>query len=133
MPRLWLHLCVFAFLTATLASAAFAHNHRHKPAAAPPGFDGSYKIEITTTDGNGSCIHSYAGTVKIQNFRVVGLSDPDATASGGIEDDGTVSLAFRKADQIANIGGQMKGDGGKGFWSSPTSYCGGLWQAERED
>ena len=56
-----------------------------------------------------------------------------AAASGGIESDGTISLAFRKADQIANVGGQMKGSGGKGFWSSPTAFCGGLWRAERQN
>jgi hypothetical protein len=96
------------------------------------GFDGIYRVEITTTDGHGACTPSYSGTVTIQHFRVVALSDPQATASGGIEDDGTVSLAFEKDGQIANVGGRIKGRGGKGFWSSPTAQCGGLWRAERE-
>ncbi len=132
MLRLWLRLFACTLLSAALAGSAGAHIH-HKKVAPQTGFDGIYQIDITTTDGNGNCMHSYSGKVTIQNFRVVGLSDPEATASGGIEDDGTVSLAFRKADQIANIGGQMKGRSGRGFWSSPTSYCGGLWQARRDD
>ncbi len=132
MPRFWLRLCTSVLLTGALAGAAVAHIH-HKKAAPERGFDGTYKINITTTDGNGNCVHSYAGTVTVQDFRIVALSDPAATASGGIEDDGTVSLAFRKADQIANIGGHMKGHNGRGFWSSPTAFCGGLWQAERQN
>jgi hypothetical protein len=133
-PRFWLRLSVSALLSATLAGTAFAHVHHRKAEPVPHGFDGTYQIKITTTDGNSNCVRgSYDGTVTIQNFRIVGVSDPEATASGGIEDDGTVSLAFRKADQIANIGGQLKDRGGKGFWSSPTAQCGGLWQAVRQD
>jgi hypothetical protein len=131
MPRFWLRFCVFAALCAAFAAPATARLHHKK--ASPPGFDGTYRVEITTTDGHGSCPASYAGTLTIHDFRIVALSDPAATASGGIESDGTISLAFRKDDQIANVGGQMRGDSGKGFWSSPTAYCGGLWRAERQN
>jgi len=134
MPRFWLRLCVSALLSATLAGGTFAHVHHRKAEPVQRGFDGTYQVTITTTDGNSNCVRrSYAGTVTVQNFRIVGVSDPEATASGGIEDDGTVSLALRKADQIANIGGRLKDHGGKGFWSSPTAQCGGLWQAVRQD
>jgi hypothetical protein len=134
MPRLWLRLCVSASLCAALASAATARtHHHHHEKTAPPGFDGVYSVQITTTDGHGNCPGSYSGTLTIRNFRVVALSDPAALATGGIEDDGTVSLAFRKNDQIANAGGQIKGSAGKGFWSSPTALCGGLWRAERQN
>jgi hypothetical protein len=130
MPRSWLRLCVFAALCAAFTAPAAARLHHKK--ASSEGFDGTYSVEIRTTDGHGSCPASYAGTLTIQNFRVVALSDPAATASGGIESDGTISLAFRRNDQIANVGGQMKGSGGNGFWSSPTAFCGGLWRAARE-
>jgi hypothetical protein len=131
MPRFGLRFCVFAALCAGFAAPATARHHLKK--ASQQGFDGTYRVEITTTDGHGSCPASYAGTLTIRDFRIVALSDPAATASGGIESDGTVSLAFRKDDQFANVGGKMKSSGGKGFWSSPTAFCGGLWHAERQD
>jgi hypothetical protein len=131
MSRFWLRVCVFATLCTLFALPASARHH-HKVAAAQQGFDGTYSVEITTTDGHGSCPKSYEGTLTIRDFRVVALSDPSATASGGIESDGTVSLAFRKDDQFANVGGKMGAGSGKGFWSSPTAYCGGLWHAERQ-
>ena len=134
MARLWSRLFTVALFSAALAGTAAAHIHHKKADPVQHGFDGTYRIKITTTDGNSNCVRgSYAGTVTVQNFRIVGVSDPAATASGGIEDDGTVSVALRKADQIANIGGQMKEHGGRGFWSSPTAQCGGLWQAQRQD
>jgi hypothetical protein len=122
-----------AALCALLTSPAAAHHHHKAAVAARPGFDGTYRVEITTTGGHGTCPASYAGTLTIHDFRVVALSDPSATATGGIESDGTVSLAFRREDQFANVGGRMASGGGKGFWSSPTAYCGGLWHAEREN
>ncbi len=133
MPRFWLRFCVFGALCAAFAGPATARLHHKKASPPPPGFNGVYRVEITTTDGHGSCPASYAGTLTIRDYRIVALSDPAATASGGVESDGTISLAFRKADQIANVGGQMKDAGGKGFWSSPTAFCGGLWHAEREN
>jgi hypothetical protein len=133
MPRFWLRFCASAALCALSAAPAFAHHHHKAAPAALQGFDGTYSVEITTTGGHGTCPASYAGTLTIRDFRVVSLSDPSATASGGIESDGTVSLAFRKDDQFANVGGKMRSGGGKGFWSSPTAYCGGLWHAERQN
>lgn len=121
--------CVFVF---ALAGPSAAHSRRHPEATSHPDFDGTYRVEITTTSGHGTCPPSFSGTVTVQNFRIVSLSDPQATASGGIEGDGTVSLALQRDGQIANAGGRIKGRTGKGFWSSPTAYCGGLWHAERQ-
>jgi hypothetical protein len=122
-----------SLLLLALACPAAAHApHHHRKKIAARGFDGTYQVKITTTGGHGTCTANYSGTITIQNFRIVSLSDPQATASGGIEDDGTVSLAFRKDGQTANVGGRIMGGFGKGFWSSPTAYCGGLWRAERQ-
>jgi hypothetical protein len=133
ISRLWFRFCIFALSCAALTGAAAAHRgHPHQPTLTR-GFDGTYRVEITTTDGQGACATSYAGTITVQNFRVVATSDPLATAAGGILDDGTVSLALHRNDQIANVGGKIQGRMGKGFWSSPTALCGGLWHAERED
>lgn len=128
--RLFL-LSAFALAAPASAAAGVGHTHRHRPTA-PRGFAGTYQVEIKTTSGRGVCAPSYSGTVTIRNFRIVASSDSQATASGGIEDDGTVSLALHKDGQIANVGGQIHGRRGHGFWSSPTAYCGGLWSAERK-
>lgn len=93
-------------------------------------FDGTYSVEITTQEG--SCEKMYRGSVTITNGRITGTSDPEASASGLIEDDGTVSLSLRGHDQIAHVGGKVSGRHGRGTWSSPTAECGGLWQAERQ-
>lgn len=84
--------CLLAF---ALAGPSMAHARSH-PEAASGGFDGTYRVEVTTTSGHGACLPSFSGTIAIQNFRIVGLSDPQAAASGGIEDNGTVSLALQK-------------------------------------
>jgi hypothetical protein len=133
ISRFWFRFCVSALFCVALTGVAAAHHGHSHQQASVQGFDGTYRVEIRTTDGHGSCAPSYSGTITVQNFRVVAFSDPQATAAGGILDDGTVSLALRRNDQVANVGGKIKGHIGKGFWSSPTAFCGGLWHAERED
>jgi hypothetical protein len=55
------------------------------------------------------------------------------SALGLIESDGAVSMTFQDArGEIAHVGGTVKGRSGKGFWSSPTLLCGGIWRAEKE-
>jgi len=133
ISRFWFRFCIYALFCAALTGAAAAHRGHHAHQTSVLGFDGTYHVKISTTDGHGSCAPAYSGTITIQNFRVVAFSDPQATAAGGILDDGTVSLALRRNGQVANVGGKIRGRTGKGFWSSPTAFCGGLWQAERED
>lgn len=93
-------------------------------------YDGVYSVEITTQDG--ACMQAFQGSVTVTNGHITAISDPQATASGLIEDDGTVSLSFRENGQIANVGGFIKGRYGHGPWSSPTAECGGVWRAERQ-
>jgi hypothetical protein len=93
-------------------------------------YDGVYSVKITTEDG--PCGKVYQGSVTIANSRIAKISDPQATASGLIEDDGTVSLSFRENGQIAHVGGRISGRYGRGAWSSPTAECGGVWRSERE-
>jgi hypothetical protein len=93
-------------------------------------YDGVYSVEITTSEG--SCGKVYRGSVTVSNGRIANISDPGASASGLIEDDGTVSLTFRTNDQIAHVGGRIWAGHGRGPWSSPTAECGGWWHAERQ-
>ncbi len=113
-----------------LSIAAHAASMEADEPASLTKYDGVYSVEITTQDG--PCDNVYRGSVTIENGRITGTSDPEATASGLVEDTGTVSLTFRRNDEIAHVGGQISGRLGGGPWSSPTSECGGRWRAERQ-
>jgi hypothetical protein len=95
-------------------------------------YDGVYSVKITTEAGAGPCEKVYQGSVTIANGRITEISDPQASATGLIEDDGTVSLSFRENGQIAHVGGRISGRYGSGAWSSPTAECGGVWRSERQ-
>ncbi|HLH10836.1 MAG TPA: hypothetical protein VKV77_03030 [Methylovirgula sp.] len=115
-------------LVSVLASVASA---TAVMAVALSHYDGVYSIEITTTAG--ACDKNYRGSVTVSNGRIAALSDPGATAEGGVEDNGTVSLLFREGGQIVNVGGKLGPRSGRGPWSSPTAQCGGWWHAERQE
>jgi hypothetical protein len=123
-PALIMVLCVL--LSAPLSIAARATSM--KPISLTH-YDGVYSVEITTEDG--PCSKLYKGSITVANGRITAISDPAATASGLIEDDGTVSLSFRENGQIAHVGGKVWARHGSGAWSSPTAECGGVWRAER--
>jgi type 1 fimbria pilin len=93
-------------------------------------FDGVYLVKITTSAG--PCEKTYQGSITVTDGRISATSEPAASASGLIEDDGTVSLSFRENGQIAHVGGKMSARRGRGPWSSPTAECGGWWYAERQ-
>ncbi len=98
----------------------------------PTQFDGSYSVEIVTQDG--SCANTH-WTVAVAHGQIASITpnNSNITASGLIEDDGTVSMTFRggKGD-VAHVGGTVKGDKGNGAWSSPTLLCGGVWRADKQ-
>jgi hypothetical protein len=119
-------LCVSILICASLLSSAGATSQRIDMTH----YDGVYSVEITTEDG--PCGKLYQGSVTIANGRISAISDPQASASGLIEDDGTVSLSFRENGQVAHVGGHVAGRYGRGAWSSPTAECGGTWRAERQ-
>lgn len=94
-------------------------------------FDGTYSIDVTTQDG--TCDNSH-WTVVVSHALVTSVSpNPyNITASGGIEDDGTVSLGFHgRGNDYVHVGGSVKGNGGKGAWSAPSLLCGGIWRAQK--
>ncbi len=96
-------------------------------------FDGTYSIDVTTQDG--TC-DSSQWTVVISHALITSVSpNPyNITASGIIEDDGTVSMTFRaRADDVVHVGGTVKARSGKGAWSAPTLFCGGIWRAQKKN
>ncbi|MHB8885434.1 MAG: hypothetical protein ACYC5H_10185 [Methylovirgula sp.] len=97
-------------------------------------FDGTYSVDAIPAGGAGTCRASH-WTVTVADGQIASISPnpTNITALGLIEADGVISLTFRDSqNQIAHIGGSVRGRRGKGTWSSPTLLCGGVWHAERE-
>jgi len=118
-----------ALLLACASLSMAAHAARMKPISLS-NYDGIYSVEITTQEG--PCDRIFRGSVTVTNGRITGTSEPGASASGLIEDDGTVSLTFRGNSEIAHVGGKVWARHASGGWSSPTAECGGRWRAERQ-
>ncbi len=119
-----------AVLGASIAAFSLAARAADTKPISLSHYDGTYSIKITTSEG--PCEKSYRGSVTITDGQVSASSEPGASVSGLIEEDGTVSLSFRENGQIANVGGKMWARQGRGPWSSPTAECGGWWYAERQ-
>ena len=95
-------------------------------------FDGLYLVEVVPESG--SCTKSrWTAAVAGGQIASVTPNPTNITALGLIESNGVVSLTFRDAqNQIAHVGGMIKGRRGKGSWSSPTLLCGGIWRAQKQ-
>ncbi len=118
--------CVFSSVIAAKATA----QDQQAALLGPTKYDGIYAVEAITQDG--SCANTH-WTVAVANGQIASVSpnDSNISASGIVED--VVSLTFRGGDnQIAHVGGAIKGRSGKGSWSSPTLLCGGVWHAEKK-
>ncbi len=100
------------------------------PAAAmTQKFDGEWTVEARTTVG--ACQPEVAGTVTVQDGRVVASSGADIGVWGYIEADGVVSARFTQGQAMLRVQGALKDASGSGTWSSNTNYCGGKWTAQR--
>lgn len=98
----------------------------------PSKFDGLYSVEVVTKDGTCATSHWSVAVARGQ-IASVSPNTTNITASGLVESDGVVSMTFRNGqNQIAHVGGAIKGRRGTGSWSSPTALCGGIWRAEKE-
>ncbi len=107
--------------------------------AEPPGFDGRWTIEQTTTVGN--CPQLIPGAVVIQGDQIVEATGGAAAANisvapwGYVESDGTIVARFTLPDgRVVRAHGQLRAGAGagSGAWSSNSDYCGGSWRAQRE-
>jgi len=111
-----IRLSLFAFLTATMSSAA--------PALAQHPYDGLWNVTIITQSG--SCDRSANYPLTVTDGRV---SAPGAEVSGKIAASGMVRVSIGPA--FAN--GQLNGNAGSGKWNGASGGvpCSGRWEASR--
>jgi hypothetical protein len=96
----------------------------------PASHDGIYAVQIVTE--RGACDRSYLWTIAVSGGRISSTGSTPLEASGQINPQGIVSLAFRGFNEIAHVVGRLKGKRGSGTWSSPTMACAGTWRALRQ-
>ncbi len=99
------------------------------PASAVTTYDGTYKVDITTEEGD--CQRTASGTVTVSDGIIVATSDSSAQVFGRIGADGVASFQFRRGSDIAHVSGRLKGASGSGSWSVSTQFCGGVWRAQK--
>jgi hypothetical protein len=99
------------------------------PASAVSTYDGTYRVDATTDEGD--CARSTSGTVTVSDGLIVATSDSAVQAFGRVGADGVVSFAFHRGPDVAHVSGRLKGAAGQGAWSIPTLLCGGRWRAQR--
>lgn len=92
--------------------------------------DGVYAVDVMTQQG--SCDRNYRWTIAVSGGRVSSTGDALMQASGSIDHNGIVSLAFRRDNNIARASGRVKGSSGSGTWTSPSMQCAGSWRAMRQ-
>jgi hypothetical protein len=117
---------------AALAAASATPGAASATSSGPGGgdHDGVYAVDVLTRQG--SCDRSYRWTIAVSGGRVRSTGDAPMQASGNIDKNGIVSLAFRRDNDIARAAGRVKGSSGSGTWSSPTMQCAGSWRAVRQ-
>jgi len=96
----------------------------------PYNHDGVYSVHIVTEKG--ACDRSYLWTIAISRGRVSSTGSTPLEASGEINPQGKVALAFRGYNEVAHVIGKMSGRQGSGTWNSPTMACAGTWRATRQ-
>jgi hypothetical protein len=137
--------CVVILELALLGAVVFSSTGATKAAAqdqrvtqqqatllGPTKFDGTYTVDVITQDG--SCGRTQV-TMRVVDGQIASVSPNNAniSVSGLIEDTGVVSMTFRGGENdVAHVGGMVKGRSGKGAWSSPTLLCGGVWRADKQ-
>jgi hypothetical protein len=125
--------CLFA-CAAVVASLSpwldAAHGQSNQRLTRPASHDGIYAVQIVTEKG--TCDRSYLWTIAISGGRVSATGSTPMEASGQVNPQGNVSLAFRGFNAVAHVVGKMNGKRGSGTWSSPTMACAGTWRALRQ-
>jgi hypothetical protein len=125
--------CLLA-CAATAASLWFTLDAAYGQATRRPSraisHDGIYSVQIVTH--RGACDRSYLWTIAVSGGRVSSSGFSALEASGQINPQGVVSLAFRGFNEVAHAVGRLNGSRGSGTWSSPTMACAGTWHALRQ-
>jgi hypothetical protein len=92
-------------------------------------YDGTYKVDVTTDEGD--CQKTASGTVTVADGIIVETSDSAVQTFGRIGEEGIVSFAFHRGTDVAHISGRLKGGRFQGAWSAPEQLCGGRWTAQK--
>jgi hypothetical protein len=79
----------------------------------------------------GDCRKTASGTVTVVDGIIVQMSDSSVQSFGRIGEEGIVSYAFHRGEDVAHVSGRLKGGRFQGAWSLPTQYCGGRWTAQK--
>jgi len=99
------------------------------PVLAITTYDGTYKVDVTTDEGD--CPKTASGTVTVADGLIVGTSDSSVQTFGRVGEEGIVSFAFHRGTDVAHISGRLKGGRFQGAWSAPERLCGGRWTAQK--
>ncbi len=110
-----------------LAVALFAAVPSVSPALAG-GYDGSWSVELTTT--NGSCALAYRGLINV-NGGQINQSGLFMQAAGVVDGSGRVALNITKGNDRLAAGGHLKAQAGSGSWNLPSQQCAGQWRATK--
>jgi hypothetical protein len=99
------------------------------PVLAITTYDGTYRVDVTTDEGD--CQKTASGTVTVADGIIVETSDSSVRTFGRIGEEGIVSFAFHRGTDVAHISGRLKGGRFQGAWSAPEDLCGGRWTAQK--
>ncbi|PPD45339.1 MAG: hypothetical protein CTY15_04505 [Methylocystis sp.] len=121
------HIAIGAafFLAPGLAQAGPA-----KAAVPPkPGFDGEWVIDARTSSF--FCpVKSRRMVATVRGGQVARLTGLPGTATGHVEEDGSVSITLKVYTVTATVRGRLTGGAGAGDWSSNSMLCArGDWRA----
>ncbi len=122
-----------SFCAGVVFFTALAHpaQARSAKAAVPPksGFDGQWVIDATTSSF--FCpVKRKRLLVVMQGGRVAAFSGLPAAATGGVDNDGAVSISLKVFGVSATVRGRLTGGVGAGDWSSNSFICAkGGWRA----
>jgi hypothetical protein len=123
VPMMKLSRLLYAGLALTLVAGLAT------PASAITTYDGTYRVDVTTEEGD--CQRTASGTVTVSDGIIVATSDSAVQAFGRVGADGVASFQFRRGQDIAHVSGRLKGASGSGSWSVSTQLCGGVWRAQK--
>ncbi|WP_336486714.1 hypothetical protein [Methylobacterium nigriterrae] len=124
----------FAILAAgaltLVAAGSQTADAARKKAQVPDGYDGSWSIEVITTEG--SCDRAYRYGVQIQRGEAR-YPGGDFTISGRVAPNGVVRATISRGSDSANVVGRLGRQGyGNGTWTTGSGGgCRGQWNAER--
>ena len=94
-------------------------------------YDGFWSVLIVTEAG--TCDRAYRYGLRIVQGVVHYDGEAGVTMTGGVDQNGRVTVTLSRGQQGAQGSGRLSGDEGTGTWSgrSTTAECSGYWEAER--